>query len=448
MNKTKLKTGALALGTLAAFAAVPSARAQSQDALLDKLVSKGVLTQDEAKDLREEADEGFKKSYQAKSGMPDWVTSMRFNGDFRGRFEGFYNGQVPDRTRYRYRLRFGFVASLLDDFEVGFRLGSGDATAAGGLIDPISTNQTLENNGAKKGIYIDLAYAKWNPINNGKWQIGVVAGKMENPFVTSDIVFDPDYTPEGASLNVKYNINDQHSVKLVAGGFILVEIGGSNLDPYMAAAQLRFDSVWDQNQKLTSTLGVGVFNIANDEKLAIASVPAINIGNQRNAGTTAPQYGINPIYADGAVTYNLDSFPMYPGKFPIKLAADYLHNPAAPIDRDGFSVGLTLGKSGKKKTWETTYRYRELQGNAQFEELVDSDSGAFYLDSSYGNSGLAGAGYRSGTNVRGHIIKASYSPFDTFTMGFTLFLMDAIHENPIGSGSAMTRLQVDAIWKF
>lgn len=447
MKQNRNRRGTFGLGVLAALAVAPQSNAQTQDALLDKLVSKGVLTQDEAKDLREEADEGFKKSYQAKSGMPDWVTAMRFNGDFRGRYEGFFTDKMADRNRWRYRLRFGFTATMLDNFEVGFRLGSGDASAGGGLIDPISNNQTLENNASKKGVYIDLAYGKWSPINNANWQVSLVGGKMENPFVFSDILFDHDYTPEGAAVQVKYTVNDQHAFRLISGAFVLDEIGGSSKDPFMAGAQARLDSTWDAKQRIQSSIGVGVFVINHDEGLTNGAVPNINYGNSRSLFAGNPlREGFNPIVLDGSLTYSLDSFPMYPTKFPIKLAGDYIHNPAAGSDRDGYSVGLTLGKSGKKKTWELSYRWKELQANSWYEEFTDSDSGAYYKATDAA-SGL-GAGYRSGTNIRGHVVKASYSPYDAFTFGITYANLEAIHENPIGSGSSIGRLQIDAIWKF
>jgi hypothetical protein len=107
---------------------------------------------------------------------------------------------------------------------------------------------------------------------------------------------------------------------------------------------------------------------------------------------------------------------------------------------------VTLGKSGKKKTWDISYRWKELQANAWFEEFTDSDSGAWYRATDAA-SGLGG-GYRSGTNIRGHVIKAAYSPYDSFTLGITYLNLEAIHENPIGSGSSISRLQVDALWKF
>ena len=128
MKQKHLKRTLLALGAVTSAACVTSGQAQSGNALLDKLVDKGVLTAKEAKDLKSEVDNGFTKSYQARSGMSDWVTALKINGDFRGRYESFSyeNGTTPDRSRFRYRARFGVTAMLKDNFEVGIRLGSGD----------------------------------------------------------------------------------------------------------------------------------------------------------------------------------------------------------------------------------------------------------------------------------------------------------------------------------
>jgi hypothetical protein len=100
---------ALAWGATVALVllSTPAARGQSSDALIDKLVEKGILTVKEANDLREEADKDFTRAYSVKSGMPDWVTALKLNGDFRGRFEGFStdNEAFVARNRWRYRLR-------------------------------------------------------------------------------------------------------------------------------------------------------------------------------------------------------------------------------------------------------------------------------------------------------------------------------------------------------
>src|SRR4051812_14114102 len=175
------------LAGLAALAVV-KVNAQSSDALLDKLVDKGILTVKEANDLREESDKGFNSAYQVKSGVPDWVTNLRIGGDFRGRYEMFTSDDptFTDRHRLRYRVRPGIVATIKDDFEVGFRLTSSEPQANFGG-DPISGNTTFQDNGSKKFVYIDLAYAKWTAINNPLWSATLTIGKMENPFVFSDM---------------------------------------------------------------------------------------------------------------------------------------------------------------------------------------------------------------------------------------------------------------------
>ena len=129
--------------------------------LLDKLVDKGVLTSKEASELRDESDRNFTKAYQVKSGMPDWVTALKINGDFRGRFDGIFfendvNTSAVDRERFRYRFRLGLTAVMVENFEVGLRLTSSDPSGSFGG-DPISGNTTFQDNGSKKFIYIDLA---------------------------------------------------------------------------------------------------------------------------------------------------------------------------------------------------------------------------------------------------------------------------------------------------
>ena len=156
----------------------------------------------------------------------------------------------------------------------------------------------------------------------------------------------------------------------------------------------------------------------------------------------------NPIVADVAATYSLESFPYYTGAFPIKLAGDYIHNPVVQKENYGWSAGLTLGKSGKKGLWDVSYRWKYLQGDAWYEELVDSDTGAFYGVAPSGGA----TGYGAGTNVKGHVIKATYSPYDSMTVGVTYFLTSLINEyaapTALSPHSDAGRLQVDMSWKF
>lgn len=430
----------LAAGAAAFLGLASSGYAQSSDALIDKLVEKGILTVKEAQQMRDEADKDFMRALSARNGMPEYVTAFKLNGDFRGRYEGFFrdSGNSVDRNRFRYRLRFGATASLLDDFEVGFGLVS---QAANG--DPISGNQTFQDNGSKKPIAIDLAYGKWNPIVTPDWNATFTFGKMKNPFIFSDMMFDSDYTPEGLAAEIVYNINADHSVKLTGAGFILDELGGTSEDPYMLAAQLRWDANW--TPKIKTSLGASILDILAAERLTVANIPNnINLGNTRDAAGVLTE-GFNPIVLDGSLTYTFEGVPMYAAPFPVTLAGEYIHNPRA--DRgDAYSAGVTFGKAGKKGLWEVSYRWKELQGDTWYEELVDSDSGAFYA-AAPANSALA-VGYNSGTNIRGHVVRASYSPYDTVTFTVSLFNLWAIDASPFDTGSTINRLQVDAVWKF
>ena len=457
MSKSKkLTRAALGAALLASGALISSAQAQSADALLDKLVEKGILTVKEANELRGQSDEGFLKAYQTKAGMPDWVNQLRLYGDVRGRFDKVYfennsedlagglNGN-QDRNRFRYRIRTGVTATLKDDFEVGFRLTSGDPVGSFGG-NALSGNSTAQDNGSKKNVYVDLAYGKWTPLHHGPWTGGLTIGKMENPFMNSDMVWDADYTPEGGALSLGYNLNNQHALKLVGAIFILDELNQGPLashDPMLTGVQARWDAKW--KPKLQSTLGMAFYGISDKRNLGNGAVENLNSGNARDVfGNLIQHY--NPIVVDAALTYSLDTFPLYPGAFPVKLWGEYINNPGASRFEDGYTGGITFGKSGKKGTWEASWRYERLEGDAWYEEFVNDDFGA-YAQLPPLNSGL-GVGYRSGTNVRGHIVKASYSPSDAFTLSVTYYLTVLIHNIPPGSESGTGRLFVDAMWKF
>jgi hypothetical protein len=200
-----------------------------------------------------------------------------------------------------------------------------------------------------------------------------------------------------------------------------------------------------------------------EQSLTSANVPDINMGNRRNTkvniasdGTRLvtlldPVDGYDTLVADAAFTYTLASAPLYTGPFPVRVFGEYLHNGAPASQNRGWQAGIAFGKAGKKKTWELSYRYKHLEGDAWWEELADSDFGAFYQD----NPPTTGqpvrhrsSGYWAGTNARGHVVRASYSPLDSLTLTVTWFATDLIREYAPGSNSSMNRLQVDGVLKF
>src|SRR5689334_15059901 len=80
-----------------------TAQAQSSDALLNKLVAKGVLTQQEADELKKDDKSAAATTVTHGLGLPDWVTSLKLYGDFRGRFEEHLAESDEFHARPRYR---------------------------------------------------------------------------------------------------------------------------------------------------------------------------------------------------------------------------------------------------------------------------------------------------------------------------------------------------------
>ncbi len=461
-QKTTTKVAIFA-GAAALMALTPQTHAQSSvDALLNKLEQKGILSVDEAKELKAEnatnTVSDFNKEFNSKIQMPDWVTSYKLSGDFRGRFDDVSTGspvfgaapaQEKNNMRLRYRLRVGLTANLKDDLQVGFRLGTDDtgkgADATTG--NPLSNNSTLQGNGSKKPIWVDAAYGKWTPINDGTWMVAGTIGKMDMPFQASSMVFDPDYTPEGAALQATYKINDQNSLAVNSAAFVLDQ--STSRGPFLYGAQAIWNANW--TPKLGTSVGIAGYDIADDKNLAAAATGMpydSNLGNTITGSAAGDPFvaNFNPIVASGSITYTLDSFPLYPGAFPVKLAGEYLDNPAAASNNTGWWGGVTLGKSGKKHAWDISYRYQRLEADAWWDQIVDDDNMAVFPSHANFNTGAATAS--GGTDIQGHLVKFNYSIFDSLTFSFTAYINDLINNPVPGQKTDAIHAMADLMWKF
>ena len=134
---------------------------------------------------------------------------------------------------------------------------------------------------------------------------------------------------------------------------------------------------------------------------------------------------------DGSITYNLDSFPLYNVPFPISLTGEYIRNFGASHENIGFAFGPSFGRvsqrnaagiKNQKGKWEISYRYQELKGDANYEELTASDNGAFYRHRPFGEpaTGSFRATFLNGLNLRGH----------AFRLGLTSFCPIALFSTP------------------
>ena len=462
--KSKPQFFRVASGLLLGAGMCATAGAQTADALINKLVEKGILTTKEAGDLRVEATHDSSAASVPKSSLPDWVSGVKMNSDFRARFEE-NNAQDADyhaRDRYRYRLRLGAVVSLQDNFEIGVRLASGNPqTNPGGTLvggQPITANQDFNSLETRKFIWIDAAYARWTAIKTTELTVSATVGKMDNPFALSNMIYDYDIDPEGAAIQLTHALNSQHTLKLSNAFFALDEInqtagGGAGVspisaghDPYLYGSQLLLESKWVP--QFETTVGVAAFDIAHKDALRANVQPFYNSGNTRDPVTDALKYNFNPIVGSAAAIYKLASAPCYPGEFPLKVTGEYMDNPGAPAKNRAYRAGATIGKAGKKGAWEINYRYQRLEADAWFDALEDDDNGAFYAT---GNPQLVGTGkangWFGGTNVKGHLVQAAYSFTDFLNFTLTYYLNDLIVNVPNAPSSA-GHFMLDLNWKF
>jgi hypothetical protein len=135
-----------------------------------------------------------------------------------------------------------------------------------------------------------------------------------------------------------------------------------------------------------------------------------------------------------------------------------MNNLGTSANNTGYWVGVTFGKSGKKKTWDLTYRYEYLESDAWYDQLVDDDNGAFYPGdvSALAGSGFGGYGFYGGTNIKGHLVKFNYSLSDALTFTCTCFVNDLISLNglaanvnvPDRKNSDTIHFMADLMWKF
>jgi hypothetical protein len=344
---------------------------------------------------------------------------------------------------------------LKDNLEVGFRLTSGDPATANSFNNagnPLSNNSTLQDNGTKKNVYIDTAYGKWTALNGDGWLFSMIVGKMDNPLQFTSMVFDADWTPEGAAIQSGYTFNDQQAILVNGAAFVEdQEVGGTDKGSVRAPALFAGQVIWNANwtPKFGTSLGLGGYLLQNSKNLTTANVPYINQGNTRTIGGVLVN-GYTPIIADASATYKLDSFPLYPGAFPIKVAGEYINNLdtiSGNNHNQGYWAGVTFGKSGKKHTWDISYRYEYLEADAAYDQLVDDDNGAYYQTAPTG--GLAG--WFGGTNIKGHMLKANYSITDSLTFTFTCFLNQLITPGLNSAGepnNSAIHVMADLMWKF
>jgi hypothetical protein len=200
-------------------------RAQDAGALLDLLVKKRLITDQEAEEVRGELVKESAETAAGKWKLSTPITELELYGDIRLRYQ--YNGGrtqsrgpvAPpgagvagtndwiERERERYRLRLGLRGTLMDDWFFGLRLETSASARSTNVTFGDDASSTSAGGGGPfaKGsdiVYVGQAYGGYK----GFPGFTFTGGRMPNPLVVgaTEMVWDGDINPEGLAEQWKH----------------------------------------------------------------------------------------------------------------------------------------------------------------------------------------------------------------------------------------------------
>ncbi|MBP8911724.1 MAG: putative porin [Phycisphaerae bacterium] len=295
-----------------------------------------------------------------------WASKLTWSGDLRYRCEYIDDDGADSEHRHRNRIRarLGLGVKINDEWNLGFRIATGNGEVSG---DPVSTNQTLDEAFSKKPFWLDQAYFGYHP----QWFKGfnVLGGKMENPFYRvgkNELIWDSDLTPEGVALTYGLSLCETTTLNWAAGGFwVNEESSGGDTSLWGIQAHLKH-----QFSKPTYLLGgAGWYdygNIQGEESLAAEwnENTGAFFGNTKAGTVFALDYDLFELFAE---------FGTELAKLPVAVFGNYVQNTVARDEDTGWLVGLQVNKAKDPGSWQFEWDYRDLERDAVVGQFTSSD---------------------------------------------------------------------------
>lgn len=452
------------------------------DRSVDQLLQRDRLTERKL----EELDTKVKDDVAVKQYKSSWAQRVKFNGDVRLRYQSelfdennaavedpddrskFLNTTV-DRNRFRYRVRLGMKAKVIDPRDVNAgKVDIGLRLATGSSGDPVSTNTTLGDYFNKDAILLDRAYLKWawQPIEaegGRKPEWSFISGRMPNPFVSTDLVWDSDLNFEGASIKRISDVLEGGSFRwfFTAGAFPLQELELRSSDKWLYGGQIGLEHrpFWGLNY----SLAVAYYHYENIQGVPLNDETEMTTIEDWN--WSVPQYRqkgnslviINPFpgvadsdlesglasqFQELNVTAKIDIDRFYP--IHCILWADYVQNlgydkdemealsavsvvPQVALEEQttGYQVGITVGypKVREWGEWNFSVAYRYLEADAVVDAFTDSDF------------------HGGGTDAEGYILGFQLGLYKNVWLSTKYMSANEIYEDPANPDA--THLAID-----
>ena len=448
---------ALALGM--ALSSV-TAHAQDAGALLDLLVKKKIITDQEAEEVRGELTREVATTAAGKWKLSAPINEVELYGDMRVRYEqrqGTTADVVPGspgpndtlkRSRERYRLRLGLRGTLADDWFFGLRIETS--------TNPRSTNVTFGDDAgpfgkASDALGVGQAYFGYSGIRD----VRLTFGKMPNPLVTTLMVWDGDINPEGLAQQWKhsYNLNFGGGTTSTAA----VESYGKDgknavtaveaepfkvkLDLFVNLAQFVYDDANPENPLGRRSVSSGRL-VPNSDSWLLAwqmgarlnfpkniyfqvapvlytytgngdSFNTFFVGGQEGLTNTASM-ATNQVGTNSLMVLEVPAeFGFKIGELPFRIFSDFAVNfdaddraiaaghPEAQDERYAYQIGLGIGQLKAKHDWQLQAFWQHTEQYALDPNLVDSD----FFDSR--------------VNMEGVVVQGGYAITDAVTFNLS-----------------------------
>jgi hypothetical protein len=434
--------GFLSISLGLAFAGFGSQAETTQtEALMQVLIKKGIITQEEAVEIRSEV---LTMTEQAtpvpatvsKSSpeanyipMPSKLKGLKLYGDARFRYQyenaRSQSGNNNDRSRWRYRARFGTDYQFKESgYSVGVRLETGESNDS----TNVNYGGFFDKSGDQLGI--GLLYLRYK---GEDWDLQL--GKHKMPFMLSKAFWDSDLNPEGVSESYKngnwtytfgqYVIDEEKESKQTPSGPKVD-------DDFLFAAQ----SKWTNGEGLSiapiilgTTGGVSTASesaafkgenaIKDFDHMLIAALPVEY--KFKSGGRSQSIFGTYGINLNGDDAINDPNSPFYAGV------------PGMSSENQFFNIGYKNGSAKKKGEWAWGVEYRYIEAASITPNLSDSDFG------------------KNHTNQHGLVVSIKRAMTDFFTIGLTVIRTEQIDDtisSPVANSGDVDIVQFDASVKF
>jgi len=363
----------------------------SVDALIQKLEDKGILTTQEATQIKGEIASNEQTSQQAtfKSLLPDWLNSMKITGDFRLR-DQYERRKVPGgtsnfvRNRGRFRARLNIEDQINDKVKVIFGIAT-DGGKPASSVTARSNNITFGGNNstgdgfAKAGIVVNKAYAVYTPND----MITMIGGKMDQPLWEPANLYwkQPDITPEGAAIQLQKRFSDMLTPFSTNAFFVLHDAAPTSslkTDPYLFASQNGIKG--NLTEKVYYKLAGTYYDISNPSHLILTNTSISGSTSDTVSASSSTQYdnGFRDIEGSMELGINDPFGELLPSPVYIAQAGifgAFGKNIELSHNSTIWQMGGYMGNSALNGwgTWRLTSFYRVIERNAWIDTLTDDD---------------------------------------------------------------------------